>query len=157
MSYNVKKWFKARKADKVFLGEYKHSMDSKGRVVIPSKFRKELQQGCVVTKGLDNCLQVLTKKNWNEESERMASLPSTDKTARQIKRALFSGAVDSNLDSAGRIQIPENLRNYSEIGINDDVTVTGSGPVIEIWSSKVWKKIQVDSDKAFANINEVKQ
>ena len=157
MSYNVRKWFKARKADKVFLGEYKHSMDSKGRVVIPSKFRKELQQGCVVTKGLDNCLQVLTKKNWNEESERMASLPSTDKTARQIKRALFSGAVDSNLDSAGRIQIPENLRNYSEIGINDDVTVTGSGPVIEIWSSKVWKKIQVDSDKAFANINEVKQ
>ena len=156
MSYNVRKWFKARKADKVFLGEYKHSMDSKGRVVIPSKFRKELQQGCVVTKGLDNCLQVLTKKNWNEESERMASLPSTDKTARQIKRALFSGAVDSNLDSAGRIQIPENLRNYSEIGINDDVTVTGSGPVIEIWSSKVWKKIQDDSDKAFANINQVK-
>ena len=87
----------------------------------------------------------------------MASLPSTDKTSRQIKRALFSGAVDSNLDSAGRIQIPENLRNYSEIGINDDVTVTGSGPVIEIWSSKVWKKIQDDSDKAFANINEVKQ
>ena len=157
MSYNVRKWFKARKADKVFLGEYKHSMDSKGRVVIPSKFRKELQQGCVVTKGLDNCLQVLTKKNWNEESERMASLPSTDKTSRQIKRALFSGAVDSNLDSAGRIQIPENLRNYSEIGINDDVTVTGSGPVIEIRSSKVWKKIQDDSDKAFANINEVKE
>ena len=143
MSYNVRKWFKARKADKVFLGEYKHSMDSKGRVVIPSKFRKELQQGCVVTKGLDNCLQVLTKKNWNEESERMASLPSTDKTSRQIKRALFSGAVDSNLDSAGRIQIPENLRNYSEIGINDDVTVTGSGPVIEIWSSKVWKKFKM--------------
>ena len=64
--------------------------------------------------------------------------------------------IDSKLDSAGRIQIPENLRKYSEIGINDDVTVTGSGPVIEIWSTKVWKKIQNDADKAFANINEVK-
>ena len=62
---------------KVFLGEFRHTMDSKGRVVIPSKFRKELQQGCVVTKGLDNCLQVLTKTNWLDESEKMASLPST--------------------------------------------------------------------------------
>ena len=141
---------------KVFLGEFRHTMDSKGRVVIPSKFRKELQQGCVVTKGLDNCLQVLTTKNWLDESEKMASLPSTEKTSRQLRRALFSGAIDSKLDSAGRIQIPENLRKYSEIGINDDVTVTGSGPVIEIWSTKVWKKIQNDADKAFANINEEK-
>ena len=156
VSYNVTEWFKARKAEKVFLGEYKHTMDSKGRVVIPSKFRKELQQGCVVTKGLDNCLQILTKKNWNQESEKMASLPSTDKTSRQLRRALFSGAVDSSLDSAGRIQIPENLRAYSAISENDDVTVTGSGPVIEIWATKTWKKIQSDSDNAFANINEVK-
>jgi len=103
------------KGGEVFLGEYKHTMDSKGRIVIPSKFRKELQQGCVVTKGLDNCLQILTKKNWNQESEKMASLPSTDKTSRQLRRALFSGAVDSSLDSAGRIQIPENLRMYSSI------------------------------------------
>ena len=69
MSYNDTKWFKARKADKVFLGEYQHIMDSKGRVVIPSKFRKELQQGCVVTKGQDNCLQILTKKSWSLLSE----------------------------------------------------------------------------------------
>ena len=98
----------------MFLGEFRHTMDSKGRVVIPSKFRKELQQGCVVTKGLDNCLQVLTTKNWLDESEKMASLPSTEKTSRQLRRALFSGAIDSKLDSAGRIQIPENLRKYSE-------------------------------------------
>jgi MraZ protein len=110
----------------------------------------------VVTKGLDNCLQVLTKKNWVNESEKMAALPPTEKTSRQLRRALFSGAIDSKLDTAGRIQIPENLRKYSEIGINDDVTVTGSGPVIEIWSTKIWKKIQNDADKAFANINEMK-
>ena len=141
MSYNVTKWFKARKAEKVFLGEFRHTMDSKGRIVIPSKFRKELQQGCVVTKGLDNCLQVLTKGNWLDESEKRSSLPSTDKTSSLLRRAVFSVAIDSKLDSAGRIQIPENLRKYSEIGINDDVTVTGSGPVIEIWTTKVWKKI----------------
>ena len=141
---------------KVFLGEYQHIMDSKGRVVIPSKFRKELQQGCVVTKGQDNCLQILTKKNWTSLSEEMVDLPVTEKSSRQLRRAIFSGAVDSKLDSAGRIPIPENLRAYSDIKENDDVTVTGSGPVIEIWATKIWKKIQSDSDNAFANINEVK-
>ena len=141
---------------KVFLGEYQHTMDSKGRVVIPSKFRRELQQGCVVTKGQDNCLQILTKKSWSLLSERMADLPVTEKSSRQLRRAIFSGAVDSKLDSAGRIQIPENLRDYSSIPINGDVTVTGTGNTIEIWSSKVWKKIQNEADHKFANINEVK-
>jgi len=136
VSYNVKKWFKARKADKVFLGEYQHTMDSKGRVVIPSKFRDELQQGCVITKGQDNCLQILTKENWELESSKMASLPSTDKTSRQLRRALFSGAIDANIDTAGRVSIPENLRVYSGIDFNDEVTVTGSGPVVEVWSTR---------------------
>ena len=131
-------------------------MDSKGRVVIPSKFRKELQQGCVVTKGQDNCLQILTKKSWTSLSEEMVDLPVTEKSSRQLRRAIFSGAVDSKLDSAGRIPIPENLREYSEIDINGEVTVTGIGNAIEIWSSKMWKKIQDDADHEFANINEVK-
>jgi MraZ protein len=131
-------------------------MDSKGRVVIPSKFRRELQQGCVVTKGQDNCLQILTKKSWTSLSEEMVDLPVTEKSSRQLRRAIFSGAVDSKLDSAGRIPIPENLRKYSQIDINDEVTVTGIGNAIEIWSSKMWKKVQNDADNEFANINEVK-
>ncbi len=134
---------------KVFLGEYQHTMDSKGRVVIPSKFRRELQQGCVVTKGQDNCLQILTKKSWSLLSERMADLPVTEKSSRQLRRAIFSGAVDSKLDSAGRIQIPENLRDYSGIPINGDVTVTGTGNTIEIWSSKVGKNTN-EADHEFA-------
>ena len=141
---------------KVFLGEYQHIMDSKGRVVIPSKFRRELQQGCVVTKGQDNCLQILTKKNWTSLSEEMVELPVTEKSSRQLRRAIFSGAIDVKIDSAGRVQIPENLRVYSGIDINEDVTVTGSGPVVEVWSTKSWKKIQNEADQAFANINEVK-
>ena len=157
MSYNDTKWFKARKADKVFLGEFQHTMDSKGRVVIPSKFREELQQGCVITKGQDNCLQILTKDNWENEASKMASLPSTDRTSRQLRRALFSGAVDVKIDSAGRVQVPENLRAYSGIDINEEVTVTGSGPVVEVWSTRSWKKIQNEADHAFANINEVKE
>ena len=131
-------------------------MDSKGRVVIPSKFRTRLQQGCVVTKGQDNCLQILTKKSWTSLSEEMVYLPVTEKSSRQLRRAIFSGAVDSKLDSAGRIPIPENLREYSEIDINGEVTVTGIGNAIEIWSTKMWKKIQNDADYEFANINEVK-
>jgi MraZ protein len=131
-------------------------MDSKGRVVIPSKFRTRLQQGCVVTKGQDNCLQILTKKSWTSLSEEMVDLPVTEKSSRQLRRAIFSGAVDSKLDSAGRIPIPENLRKYSQIDINGEVTVTGIGNAIEIWSSKMWKKVQNDADNEFANINEVK-
>ena len=90
----------------MFLGEFQHTMDSKGRVVIPSRFRDELQQGCVITKGQDNCLQILTKSNWELESSKMASLPSTDKTSRQLRRALISGAIDANIDTAGRFSIP---------------------------------------------------
>jgi len=87
---------------------------------------------------------------------KMASLPSTDRTSRQLRRALFSGAIDVKIDSAGRVQIPENLRVYSGIDINEEVTVTGSGPVVEVWSTRSWKKIQNEADQAFANINEVK-
>ena len=141
----------------MFLGEFQHTMDSKGRVVIPSKFRARLQQGCVVTKGQDNCLQILTKKTWEEEASKMASLPSTDRTSRQLRRALFSGAIDVKIDSAGRIPIPENLRDYSGIDLNEEVTVTGSGPVVEVWSTRSWKKIQKEADQSFANINEVKE
>ena len=86
----------------------------------------------------------------------MVDLPVTEKSSRQLRRAIFSGAVDSKLDSAGRIPIPENLRKYSQIDINDEVTVTGIGNAIEIWSSKMWKKVQNDADNEFANINEVK-
>ena len=134
----------------------KHSDIYKGRVLIPSKFRDELQQGCVITKGQDNCLQILTKSNWEEEAMKMASLPSTDRTSRQLRRALFSGAIDVKIDSAGRVQIPENLRVYSGIDINEEVTVTGSGPFVEVWSTRSWKKIQNVAYQAFANINEVK-
>ena len=86
----------------------------------------------------------------------MASLPSTDRTSRHLRRALFSGATDVKIDSAGRVQIPENLRIYSGIDFNEEVTVTGSGPVVEVWSTRSWKKIQNEADQAFANINEVK-
>ena len=139
----------------VFLGEYKHTMDEKGRIVIPSRFRDELKQGCVVTKGQDNCLQILTKKSWKEEAGSVAALSKTNKTSRQIARSLFSGAIDVSLDSAGKILIPENLRAYSFIKSGESITITGSGSVIEIWSTKQWKKVQLEADKAFANLNEL--
>ena len=139
----------------VFLGEYKHTMDEKGRIVIPSRFRDELKQGCVVTKGQDNCLQILTNKSWKEEAGSVAALSKTNKTSRQIARSLFSGAIDVSLDSAGKILIPENLRVYSFIKSGESITITGSGSVIEIWSTKQWKKVQLEADKAFANLNEL--
>ncbi len=139
----------------VFLGEYKHTMDSKGRVVIPSKFRDELKQGCVITKGQDNCLQILTKGNWEEEADKIAALPKTNKTSRQLIRSLFSGAIDATIDSSGKILIPENLRGYSQMNLGQSITITGSGSLIEIWSTKQWKKVQLEADKAYANINEL--
>ena len=143
------------KGGKVFLGEYKHTMDAKGRIVIPSRFRDELKQGCVVTKGQDNCLQILTNKAWKEEANTVAGLSKTNKTSRQIARSLFSGAIDVALDSAGKILIPENLRLYSFMKYGEPITITGSGSVIEIWATKQWKKVQLEADKAFANLNEL--
>ena len=137
----------------MFLGEYSHSLDEKGRVVMPSKFRADLAVGCVVTKGQERCLYVFAHDRWDAEAADVMKLPRTDRRARDFSRSFFGSASDQTLDRSGRCQIPEPLRQYA--GLTKDVTVVGVADHIEIWDTETWHGIAAVADDYFADIQEV--
>ena len=133
----------------MFLGEYQHSADEKGRVVLPRKFGDGLSDGCVITKGQDRCLYVFAMDRWDEELEKMKRLPRSDRRARSFSRSFFAGAADVQLDKQGRIQVPPVLREFA--GLDRDVTVVGVADRIEIWSTERWQEVVSDADVAYAD------
>jgi len=137
----------------VFLGEFSHSLDDKGRVVMPRKFRSGLERGCVITKGQERCLYVFPMERWDEEAGRVLKLPRTDRRARNYSRSFFASATDQMLDRQGRVQIPEALRAYA--GLEKDVTVVGVADRIEVWSASVWNEVAAEADDFYAGIEEV--
>jgi MraZ protein len=137
----------------VFLGTYEHSMDEKGRLVLPRKHRDLLEEGCIITKGLDRCLFVFSLQDWEQEYERLKALPRTDRRARQLQRSFFAGADNVTLDKQGRIPIPEKLRHYASLA--KDVTVVGNGDHIEIWSTSMWEGEETEADEYYSGIEEV--
>ena len=137
----------------MFLGEYSHSLDEKGRVVMPSKFRPGLAAGCVVTKGQERCLYVFPSDRWDEEASRVLRLPRTDRRARNFSRSFFASASDQTLDRSGRCQVPEPLRHYA--GLTKDVTVVGVADHIEIWDTDTWRDVAEEADDYYADIQEV--
>jgi len=137
----------------MFLGEYSHSLDEKGRVVMPSKFRVGLAGGCVLTKGQERCLYVFPTDRWDEEAAQVLRLPRTDRRARNYSRSFFASASDQTLDRSGRCQIPEPLRHYA--GLTKDVTVVGVADRIEIWDTETWLTIATEADDYYADIEEV--
>ena len=116
----------------MFMGEYNHTIDAKGRLIIPSKFREILGDAFVVTKGLDGCLFVYDNEEWKRFEEKLRSLPITNKEARQFVRFFLAGATEAEVDKQGRILIPNVLREFAEI--TKDVMLVGVGSRIEIWS-----------------------
>ncbi len=118
----------------MFLGEYSHSIDTKGRVIVPAKIRENLSDSFVVTKGLDNCLFLYNIEDWNILSEKIKALPVTDKSVRQFVRFFFGGAMELELDSQGRILIPNNLRDFA--GFKKDILTIGVSNRVEIWSKE---------------------
>src|SRR6056297_3645404 len=120
----------------MFMGEYQHNMDKKGRVIIPAKFREKLGDKFVATRGLDNCLFVYPMQEWSILEEKLTSLPITSKNARSFVRFFFSGATECELDKQGRISLPRNLRDYARL--EKEVVVIGLANRIELWSEKKW-------------------
>lgn len=118
----------------MYTGEYNHTIDTKGRLTFPAKFRENLGEGFVVTKGLDGCLFVFDASEWQKLTEKLASLPLTDKGARQFTRFFLAGATDVEVDKQGRILLPANLRQFA--GIEKDVVLIGVGNRAEIWSKE---------------------
>ncbi len=136
----------------VFIGEYTHNIDDKGRLAIPSKFRAQLSAGAVVTRGLDNCLFLYPKNEWEKMAEKIASLPMTQSNARAFARLMLAGAMDVDMDKQGRVVLPAYLRQYASL--NGTVVATGLYNRIEIWDEKMWRDYQSNAEKDSSDIAE---
>jgi MraZ protein len=136
----------------VFLGEHQHTLDAKGRIVLPSKHREGLADGLVITKGQERCLYVFPLERWFDEVKRINELPRTDRRARNFARAFFAGADQQKLDKQGRITIPPQLREYA--GLERDVTVLGVAERVELWNRGTWDERRSEADEYYAGIEE---
>ncbi|MGN0305126.1 MAG: division/cell wall cluster transcriptional repressor MraZ [Lachnospiraceae bacterium] len=121
----------------MFMGEYNHTIDTKGRLIIPSKFRETLGDEFVVTKGLDGCLFVYDNSEWQSFEEKLKSLPLTNKDARQFVRFFLAGAAAVEVDKQGRILLPAVLREFA--GLEKEVVLVGVASRVEIWSKAKWE------------------
>ena len=136
----------------MFMGEYSHTIDTKGRLIIPSRFREELGETFVVTKGLDGCLFVFSDEEWKAFEIKLKSLPLTNKNARQFARFFVAGATPCELYKQGRILLPATLREFA--GLEKDVVLTGMLNRIEIWSKDKWNENNSLDDVAMDEIAE---
>lgn len=127
-----------RQVIRMFMGEYSHTIDSKGRLIIPSKLRDELGENFVVTKGLDGCLFVYAMDEWNLLNERLKTLPLTNPNTRRLNRFFLASASNGETDKQGRVLIPGVLREFA--GLEKDVVLLGVGNRIEIWDKTAWEK-----------------
>lgn len=136
----------------MFIGEYKHNIDPKGRMAIPAKFRGKLKKGAVVTRGLDNCLFLYTREAWEKIAEKLANLPISQSKARAFSRLMLAGAMDLDIDSQGRINLPDYLQKYA--GLDKKVVVAGLYDRMEIWNEEVWDKYKTGAENESAEIAE---
>jgi len=136
----------------MFIGEYQHSVDEKGRVAVPAKFRADLATGAVVTKGLDSCLVLYTKKDWAELAEKVSQLPISQRDARAFARFTLGAAMEVEIDKQGRINLPNYLKEYAEI--KKQAIVAGLYNRVEIWDEKKWKEYKQGAEKDSADIAE---
>lgn len=135
----------------MFMGEYSHTLDPKGRMIIPAKFREALGDKCVITRSLDQCLCLYAMEDWEKFVARLSSIPYNVRKQRQLVRFFLSGANEAEPDRQGRILIPANLREAA--GIDRDVVLVGVGSRIEIWSKSLWEQT-MEGDE-LAGINDI--
>lgn len=129
----------------MLIGEYSHTIDTKGRVIVPAKFRTELGERFILTKGFDGCLYGYSLAEWNNIEEKIKNLPLiTGKDARNFTRFFFSSAIECELDSQGRILVSTSLRAHAEL--EKDIVIIGVSSRIEIWSKEKWEKYNEEQD-----------
>jgi MraZ protein len=136
----------------MFIGEYNHNLDTKGRLAIPAKFRSSFKKGAVVTKGLDNCLFFYSKEKWQEMAEKFANLPIGPAKARAFSRHMLAGAMDVEFDNQGRITLPEYLRKFANL--SKQAIIAGLYSHLEIWDKEAWEKYKKQTDKNSGDIAE---
>ncbi len=133
-----------RKVKAAFKGEYSHSIDPKGRLIIPAKFRELLGEQFVVTKGFDGCLFVFAEEGWERFEEKLQALPMDKPEARALGRFFIAGAIDAEVDKQGRILLPANLLAHAKI--EKEAVIAGVGNRAEIWSKSEWEKASTFED-----------
>ena len=124
----------------MFMGEYRHAIDAKGRIILPADFRQELGVSFIITKGLDKCLFLYGQQAWEEMAAKLRALPLAKPEARALVRFFFAGARTLECDKQGRFLVPANLRNYAGIALKEDVVLTGADNRIEVWSKNQWNE-----------------
>lgn len=134
----------------MFIGQYEHSVDAKGRLIMPAKLREEIGDKFVVTKGLDGCLFAYSQNEWVAFEEKLKTLPLTNKNARDFTRFFLSGAIECEIDKQGRFLITSNLRDFA--GLEKDVVIIGVNTRIEIWSKEKWNNYSSDDN---INVDEI--
>jgi MraZ protein len=137
---------------KMFMGEYQHNIDEKGRIIIPAKFREALGDTFIVTRGLDQSLSVYPRSEWTIYEQKLKSLSMMKSEARAFTRFVFSGATECELDKQGRITIPRTLIEHARL--DKDCVITGNSNLVEIWSKPVWEDYTQASAQSFSDIAE---
>jgi len=136
----------------MFIGEYSHNLDAKGRIIVPAKFRDELHNSFILTRGFDGCLTVYSLEQWNKLFEEVNKLPTTKKAAREYIRMLTGTASECTLDNQGRIQIPTYLSK--PVGIEKECAIVGVNDHIEIWDKATWENYYQTASKEFEDVAE---
>lgn len=135
----------------MFTGEYRHAVDDKGRLAVPSRFRAQLAGNVVVARWMDTCLAIFPMAAWDELAAKVGSLPMTDPNARLLQRQLFAGAFETELDRQGRVLVPQGLRSFA--GLEHEALVLGSRDHAEIWAPARWEDYSkgLEDPEAFAS------
>jgi len=136
----------------VFLGTYEPKLDDKGRLILPAKFREELESGLVITRGQERCLYVFSAREFEQMSDKLRQGPVTSKQVRDYMRVFLSGASSEVPDKQHRVTIPANLRSYA--GVDRDLAVIGAGNRVEIWDATAWQTYLTEQETAFAQTAE---
>jgi MraZ protein len=136
----------------MFMGEYLHVIDTKGRVIIPAKFREALGVRFIATKGLDHCLFVYPMPEWTALEQKLRTLPFTQSDVRAFVRFFFSGATECEVDKQGRILLPANLREYAQL--EKEIVLVGVSTRVEIWSQALWADYSNQAESAYVNAAE---
>lgn len=136
----------------MFIGQYKYNLDSKGRIVIPTDYRNQLGGHIVVNKGIENCITVYSKSEFDKQAEKLASLNFTQKTNRSFNRYFLSSAFNKEIDTQGRVNLDECLIKHA--GITKECVIVGAGNVIEIWSLESWNKVEEERNENLESISE---
>ena len=136
----------------MFIGEYEHSVDAKGRVIMPAKLREDIGEKFIITKGLDGCLFAYSLTEWTNFDSKLKTLPLTNKNARDFVRFFLSGAVECEIDKQGRFLIPNNLRSYATL--EKEINIIGVGTRIEIWNREKWEKYSSEENISADDIAE---